>query len=1299
MVLTLSALVPSVVMTAGAAEEAETANEELLEKFGFSLDPSEYNTNALKPGTHPIEPKYDLYLGSYSMWIEFEFSKTDIQYGPVITKFISSTVEDTSESAKYFVSEGFAATGTGVETHIAKVYFEDSTTMGDILISIYDSDRKPLVTGYPTGGSVISSDKLEMWEVEGLLSMSTGDFDGDGYDEIAVYTPNNVEETSSGSVHSDIYVRIFEFDASTNTITPKQSIDLTSKESSDEICEWEYSHNGSKKQFYCLPYVALSADKYSDDDIDDLMAVVSFSTWYRGTSGKAKYTTPQILNHNTCFASVLEGYEGTNGGELQQTIKHKMLVTEGLTGGASNEETKNRFVLRNANITIGDVTAEGSREVIIAGNYTRTTVVSKNDSITEVNSNRYAEVDGNGSLCHIVGYTTYDNLKKRDMQDINTGYSWAVRSKGFNKTYWYNEDDTDSGPITVSLNAFKRRGIGYPATIFVGGQFFEYNSETAELEFVKNYSANDGSLGSIKDYSVVWIGKSISGNLANDMFGKQVLLFTYYYKVSGKNQFACDIMLCAEATSSMEYGGDRSDQTQMVTGFTKSSTQQLASLALLDGGGKTSYITYDGDNTEIYYTDVELLAIMQAPPLYEELEFDGGDYIGESSTGFEKSESSASGTSHGGSLTAGVVAGFEQETSFLGLFKCAGAEYEFSITGTVSYDHSTETSTSYATGFETSGVRDTAVVFTVPYVRYNCTMYMPEYKLPTEEQYNEICAFRDELLKNLEEYIELGEEQVNGKCVKGCRYYEYMYSSYVNEDNFQDQLAVYHKVEEEIDFIEKAIASFGKGGTGEWGGTVESAVLPYHYNVPQTPMVTTIDVATYDAIAEVTPGLDKIYGNVFHEGYRAGDPNTYAHYTSDINADGKILQSKQELGGSEDGFLTNSSTSTGGSSQSQTISVEESTSDTIGWGAAIENTSVANVGGAKIGFTVTAEYNGSSVKTSTEGNEYTGSVAALPDGTPSDYSYAWKLVAYNAKINGSKVPVVGYLTRITSTAPPSVAQNISVEDVTDTSFTLTWEDGEREADYYMVSRVAYDVNNNEVYYPMAGKITSVNGKCSYTVSNLKPESPSYYAIESYYKGGKKSVATQTITVITLPDGFSAVCYIDGIDQNVIHRNGKTLTASLTIEGNEKYDTYYRWQKDSGDGWKNIAGQNEKAYTFDISPIDNQSMIRCVSTIFIGSRSYDVYSSPIKLNCVRTVNGLSVDWASDGGSVTVTAAEDAEDADVYVVVRNGGLITGVFCKESSTEGATFDLSGVSEDSDVRVFVWNNNAMPLSMPFEG
>ena len=1293
----ITSLIPISASATENTESTEGTSPEVLEKFGFSLDPNSYDTNALKPGTHPLEPKYDLYIDNGS-----KHSKTDARLKHAIISGLnfyprfnlSLEVSDAftnKESVPYFVSTGFAATETGVDDHIAKVYLPYGKSGGNIRMSIYDAQGNAIVTGFETGGYIQTVETIEMWEVEGLLSVTSGDFDGDGIDEIAVYTPNNADR-ADGDIRSSISVGIFDVDVKNKKITTKQYLDLPSKTEGEQYCEWEYSQRyNNEKQFYCLPYVALSADDFNIDGTDDLAAIVNFSTWFRWHDGKQTYSTKEIIDHNTNFASVLEAYEGKKDGNLKQSIKHRVMVTTGMTGGSSDSSTQNRFILRNANLTTGDINGDGANEIIIAGNYTRAKVYGIT-STTTATSNRYAEVDGEHALCHIVGYTTYDNLKNCEMYNTNSEYNWTVQRTGDGQTYWFNEDNTDSGPITVSLESFKRNGTGYPETVFVGGQFFEYNSQSGTLAFLKN--SNISYPDSIGKTSVVWIGKAVAGNLANDVFGREAVVFPFYMKKSGEDIFSCEVDFFYNRTSLQSLGGREVLANTYHYAFSTVSSQQLASLALLDGGGKTGYLTYDGNNTDVYYSDVEVLSIMQAPPLYEELNDD--TYIGNSETSFTKSEGSSESWTHGGSLTAGVVAGFEYKGSFLGIFPAVGAEYEFSLTGTIGGEDTQEKTYDYSSGFATSGTTDTAVIFAVPYVRYNCTMYVPEYKLPTEADYQELCKFRDELADNLRKYVDTGDTQSSGTYVMGCKYYYYRYSSYVTENNYMKQQEVLYKVAEEISFIEDAIASFGKGGTGQWGGTVEGAVLPYHYCIPQQPMVTTIDAKTYDAIADATPGLEKIYGNVFSETYRPGDPNTYAHSTSALNATCTVLQSKMSMGGSSDGYLTNSNSSAG-SSQSQSISVEESDSDTLTWGAAVENTSLAIVGGAKVGFTVSAEYNGSHTTTTTQGNEYSGTVFSLPKDTPADYTYSWKLVSYTTMLNGKKVPVVGYLTKVNSTPPPSVAQNISVENLTDTSATLTWENGERAADYYKISRVDADGNNP---VPIANNIVPVDGKCSYDISNLQPSgvtpSTSYYVIESYNTSGKKSIASETISVTTMPEGFAVVLSVEGIEKDVIYRDGKNLSAKLNIDGNEGYDTFYQWQVSDDNDWVDLDKQTAKTMNFKISTLYNNKKVRCAVTMFIGSRAYKIYTAPITLHCARTVEGYSVDWAEDGNSVTITPEEGATPASVYLKAENANGITKVSASEAVREGVTFNISDVAVD-DITLYIWKDNLKPVTLPF--
>ena len=1289
--LCISMLMSLVPFSVGAAENSDS-NQNALEMFGFPLDPDSYDTQALKKGTYPISPAYELYVDNYDFIQKYPGSKyTDgSSYYTKIAETPNSYVNQ--ESAIYSVVTGFSASGTGVEDHIAKAYFLGGKNGANIRLSIYDANGNPLVTGFETGGYVNTSKEIKMWEVEGLLSITAGDFDGDGIDEIAVYTPNNAEDLEYGK--GFVTLGIFEFDLKTKKLTTKEYIDLTSKTSSDEVCEWEFSRDGKTKQYYCLPYVALSANDLNKDGIDDLSAIVNFSTWFRGDVGDyTKYTTKALLDHNSRFASVLESYEGTPGGNLKQVIRHRVLVTTPLTGGSKDTSLEHRYILRNANITVGDVTQQGSQEIIIAGNYTRADVKNTSDNSTIVNSKRYVEVDGNSALCHIVGYTTYDNLKEHNTYDLNSDYNWTVQRTGNDWTYWYNKDTTDAGPITTSLESFKYYGTGNPDMIFVGGQLFSYSSDEGKLKFLEDYNGNGklyhGTNGSKRDTSVVWIGGAVAGNLSGDEFGRETLVFPFYLRVSGKDKHTCKLLTVGEKTSNADNGGTSAQISHKRYSF-EDAGHRLVSLALVDGGKRTSYITYAGDDTEVYYSDIEVLSIMQAPPLYEELEDD--DYIGNSATSFEKSESTGSGTTNSGSFSIGPVVGFEYKASFLGIFPSVGAEYEFSLVASVSHEKSTEKTFSYATGFETTGTTDAVTVFTIPYVRYNCQIYMPEYKLPTQDDYNTLCAFRDELIQNLEKCLKTGEEQIVGTFVKGCKFYEYKYSSYVTSDNYQDQLQVLEKVADEIKFIEEGIESFGNGGTGQWGETVVGSVMPYTYSIPQTPLLATVDVATYDSIAEFTPGLEKIYGNIFPETYRAGDPNTYAKDVKELNADGKVIQGKNSASSSLDGFLTNSNLSAPGTSQTQTISIEESESSSIGWGIAIENTSLAVLSGAKVGFTASLEHNTSYVTTSTKGYEYSGTQVAFPDFATTNYGYDWKLVSYNAKLNGTKVPVVGYVVKNVKT-PPSVAQNIKVKDVTENSATITWENGDRPADYYKLSRV-YVSGGKEYTQTIATNITSNNGSYSYTLKNLNDNTTSYYILESYMNNGNYSVPTQQVVLTTFPKDFNATIKLEGMDDSVIYRNGKAFTLSSIVSGNDGYETFYQWQLDKGEGWEDISGQNNKDFKFTISPLDNGKKVRCVAVVIIsGDSAYTLYTEPVVMNCARSDGDYEVDW--EGNKIIINQKDGAESVSAFVRVLNSeGKMVDIIRVDGEADLTEY----LGKGYDLRLFFLKTNLAPASLPFE-
>ena len=96
--------------------------------------------------------------------------------------------------------------------------------------------------------------------------------------------------------------------------------------------------------------------------------------------------------------------------------------------------------------------------------------------------------------------------------------------------------------------------------------------------------------------------------------------------------------------------------------FEQSSKQQVVSALFVDDEQLSSYVTYEDGNAEVCYSDIEVLGIMQAQPVYEEV--DDGSYLFNSNTSHSKSSGSDAEETDGYSLSAGVVMGFFANAPF-----------------------------------------------------------------------------------------------------------------------------------------------------------------------------------------------------------------------------------------------------------------------------------------------------------------------------------------------------------------------------------------------------------------------------------------------------------------------------------------------------------------------------------------------------------------------------------------------------------------------------------------------------------
>ena len=1253
------------VYSASGEGDTRQSDKEVLESLNFKLsEDSSYKTDDITPGRQYVQEYdelicsiYNRNTGNRKVYIEDgkdRIIQDDKNQNALLGEFQES---ESYYRYRYSMSTTFDRDGDGCKDSLATICLHRNG--GAITMDVMDlATGDMIMKNQDTGGYIYVSNSIQPWDNEGLLSITAGDYDGDGREEVAVYTPNNCyvsdgsNDFSKAEDKSKLEISIFRItENSQNLERPVSKIEIAD---ADNCPNWRTATNGSgSRNYWYLPYLSMETADLNHDGRDDLLTVASFQE--KHILQKNNYTWQEVMDPNTCLGSVLDIYEGAANGRFDQTINKKVLLSY------NSEDSSPYGLLRNASVTVANVTGPGSEEVTFAGavtkvnyntsNVTADTVVANSNIVLYDNSSRES------AFMPRIGYVSYERLKTDEGNKFSSmDYIWTKSFLLTNQKVYLDEDNAND---LIYVAGYAQKGRDYADTIVVGSERFRYDNTENQLE----------SYGSRWDHtekktSNRWYGKPAVGNVKFSQDGKEELFFVYYMKVSGKDDYHTDIWRV----------GDENVKDHVWWNKVEGNFLSL-NVGVCDVNQDSTMIEYTDGNSELFYSDPEVLSVLQAAPVYEEL---GEDYSGNAETSYSKSSGSGKGSAYESVVSAGVVAGFEKEFNILGFQSVGGVEMEASVSAAFGRSSEYTTSKTYTTTYNTTGTEDVALLYTTPYVRYYCKMFIPAYDMPSEEEYKAKKAFADELKKNLETCVEQKAAVTGGEYAKpGSGDYNTGYTTNVSPDTYQDQLGVYYDYLQWIENTEKSIASFEQGGTLEWGQHMEAGWQDYFYNMPQTPIVTTIPVSTYDQVAGKNPKLDTIADAVFGENYQSGDPSTYMHSIEDIAAIGgtNVLSGKSGVGNTADdtGFIYITAISASGSSPSQSIAIDEENATTISRGIATEATFKVKAGDVFAGVTASAEMNSSATCSTTLGCEYSGTVPNLPKGTPASYGYGWKLVSYNMDVNGKTIPVVGYVTKMTNQAPPSIASNLKVTEETDHSITIAWENGIRPAHHFDVYRV--DVVKKENVYTLLKKgITpDEKGSCTFTDDDegkgLFYDTQYSYVVVSYNEDETvQSVYSKEVTGCTTIPEMDFVATVEGIIEGKEYVQSTALSMKVVVDSNISQDVSWRvrsynWEYSDGSDWKSAD-----AITKNMNLVVNKSMdgrkYRCKVNLYAGSSSngkdYEIYTKPVTVSVKRYTPKMTLTGEKIGNPVEKSAAYGPVGDQLQITATVSGedmLVTG------------------------------------------
>ena len=448
--------------------------------------------------------------------------------------------------------------------------------------------------------------------------------------------------------------------------------------------------------------------------------------------------------------------------------------------------------------------------------------------------------------------------------------------------------------------------------------------------------------------------------------------------------------------------------------------------------------------------------------------------------------------------------------------------------------------------------------------------------------------------------------------------------------------------------------------------------------VPGNPSMNMVSVDTYNKAASAYEGMQQIGSNL-HLG-TSGQPNTYR---SSLPS-GSHSEQSGKVGHYKD-------------SGTQLQSFTTATSSGVNFEYTYEGS--VQMYGVVGGFKAGGGYHwGASAGTETVNTEEITKLGSVTGGGDSRYNFDWSFGTWTVPFNGDEVPVLGYVVS-NVTAPPSPAQDLSLSEQTTNSMVLSWESGDRPAEYYKIYRYLED-NKEEpfVLIDTVDAAESSSGEYGYTLKDLAPNTKYRYAITSgYYTSQEESVESEIIAGTTLANDKSRPD-INGPDNVTVQMNGSATFNVLASVPAEYSSTRYQWQQRlPGKKWGNIEGAAKDSYTVKSVTSDlNGAMYRCVVTCYDGARTpISFYSDAATLTVGTpqataglTVSGTVPDSLKGSGTQdtpyigqsnfnTVKTTTESVETTVPCTVEADGMTLNVY-KVNDKEGKYVGIGEKKED---------------------
>ena len=682
---------------------------------GISRHSATYRASLIESHESVYRENVDVSTTLYNAAGSFNIALSSVVEG----NFDGNTEGKTAQAVMVFTSE-FSKNGG--------LYF----SVGDILDGEYGSPKTLISNTADIGNPEARLDESDVTKIENFstspyllqnyLQIATGDFDGCGRDEIAVYIPE------FGKSRIEVYkLRI------TSSSGPKSHLepDMWAREWTYSLQEFTYASN----------MVSMTTGDFNKDGICDLAA-----TW-------GYYYGPDIKSGSRAVVMF--------GAETMMLSKAQEFALEvELEYGTKGQIIRGAF-------TYGDFLGIGSDVLVLGGQLDAD--LSKGNLNT-----RFVSMYTWDGVKFVQNETLSQNfdLFARD-EDNNWVHPAMVRNQRRSWDYvvepgkpswlggWVERIfpyEFYSAPLCVSNLAVVGQGLGKNARLYFDSLMIEYSDEyglfiagTYDNTNRMQVNTNTDSLVPYVEYGVVsgdvvGLGEdtvatmtqtfpttsesTASGLVSGEITVREAYYENWWYKLWGIKSYRYVVRTVTESIEEVMLAYSPGITT-MVTLYDNSAhlrtvVDRSTAICMPNTDDDTTYLNYNAKHY-FMYTDPQVLAVLASPPYFGDL-LDRDDLSGnyaESSTSYRSSQGSGSGLTVSATISAGFYVKVEQEFSVFGV-KVAQAEAEVAVTAEFTYDYEKMTMLEQSVEYMTTPGEDRIAFYSIPIEVFEFTAYIPD---------------------------------------------------------------------------------------------------------------------------------------------------------------------------------------------------------------------------------------------------------------------------------------------------------------------------------------------------------------------------------------------------------------------------------------------------------------------------------------------------------------------------------------------------------------------------------------------